>query len=85
MRNRLKKEYYLNFKKLNKVNISCRKITEKLINSVVTPMNEIHNLKHNKNFWYIILSPWINSFTQNSLHHYMLSKNKKKSRFTKKN
>ena len=78
MRNRLKKEYYLNFKKLNKVNISCRKITEKLINSVVTPMNEIHNLKHNKNFWYIILSPWINSFTQNSLHHYMLSKNKKK-------
>ena len=74
----MKKKYYLDVKKLNKIENFSRKMTNKLFVSLIEPLNKINKVNYNRKQWYTIVFPWVALFTQNFVHYDTLAKANRK-------
>ncbi len=58
-RNRICKYHWENAKKYKKDYKFITKLTEKLLKEIVIDINKFHNLNYSKEYWKIILLPWL--------------------------
>jgi putative transferase (TIGR04331 family) len=51
-------------KKLNKDYIYLKSFHERLLKDLAMQLNHIHGVKHNLNYWRVLVGPWLGYFTQ---------------------
>ena len=48
---------------------------DKLLDSLILSLNKFHNIEKQKNFWEIIVGPWLMTFCVNIFHKWEITKN----------